>query len=61
MRKEGSPYLVRIEKIQNTGCAFDSLGYESFFTSQFGVHAPHKAWDVVRRAGAKSKFSKSLK
>ncbi|XP_054809122.1 phospholipid-transporting ATPase 3-like isoform X3 [Prosopis cineraria] len=33
-----------------TGFAFDSPCYESFFASQFGVYAPHKAWDVAKRA-----------
>ncbi|CAM8884390.1 unnamed protein product [Rhodiola kirilowii] len=49
------------EKSRHTGFAFDSPGYESFFASQFGVYAPQKAWDVVRRASAKSSRSKSVK
>ncbi|PIA47079.1 hypothetical protein AQUCO_01400049v1 [Aquilegia coerulea] len=38
------------EKSRHTGFAFDSPGYESFFALQQGIHAPQKAWDVVRRA-----------
>ncbi|KAF8019188.1 hypothetical protein BT93_G0005 [Corymbia citriodora subsp. variegata] len=38
-----------------TGFAFDSPGYESFFASQHGVHAPQKAWDVIRRASMRTK------
>ncbi|KAK4263362.1 hypothetical protein QN277_028784 [Acacia crassicarpa] len=40
---------------KHTGFAFDSPGYESFFASQLGVYAPQKAWDVARRASAKTK------
>ena len=40
---------------KHTGFAFDSPGYESFFAAQLGVYAPQKAWDVARRASAKSK------
>lgn len=40
---------------KHTGFAFDSPGYESFFASQLGVYAPQKAWDVARRASAKSR------
>lgn len=42
---------------RHTGFAFDSPGYESFFASQQGVTAPHKAWDVVRRASMKPRQS----
>ncbi|XP_058073822.1 phospholipid-transporting ATPase 3 isoform X2 [Magnolia sinica] len=38
------------ETSKHTGFAFDSPGYESFFALQAGVLAPHKAWDVCRRA-----------
>ncbi|TQD73151.1 hypothetical protein C1H46_041319 [Malus baccata] len=41
------------EGSKHTGFAFDSPGYESFFASQLGVHAPQKAWDVARRASMK--------
>ncbi|KAJ9563811.1 hypothetical protein OSB04_008971 [Centaurea solstitialis] len=41
------------ETSKHTGFAFDSPGYESFFASQQGVGAPHRAWDVVRRASVK--------
>ncbi|TQD76032.1 hypothetical protein C1H46_038428 [Malus baccata] len=41
------------EVSKHTGFAFDSPGYESFFASQLGVHAPQKAWDVARRASMK--------
>ncbi|KAM1521227.1 phospholipid-transporting ATPase 3-like isoform X2 [Malus sylvestris] len=41
------------EVSKHTGFAFDSPGYESFFASQLGVHAPQKAWDVARRASLK--------
>ncbi|KAI4328339.1 hypothetical protein L6164_020698 [Bauhinia variegata] len=40
---------------KHTGFAFDSPGYESFFASQLGIYAPQKAWDVARRASAKSR------
>uniref|UniRef100_A0A7N0VN79 Phospholipid-transporting ATPase n=1 Tax=Kalanchoe fedtschenkoi TaxID=63787 RepID=A0A7N0VN79_KALFE len=40
---------------KHTGFAFDSPGYESFFASQLGVHAPQKPWDVARRASMKSR------
>ncbi|XVF84838.1 hypothetical protein PTKIN_Ptkin17bG0071800 [Pterospermum kingtungense] len=40
---------------KHTGFAFDSPGYESFFASQLGIKAPHKAWDVARRASMRSK------
>ncbi|XAR64986.1 Phospholipid-translocating ATPase [Bertholletia excelsa] len=43
------------EKSKHTGFAFDSPGYESFFASQLGIHAPQKAWDVARRASMKSR------
>jgi phospholipid-transporting ATPase len=43
------------ENSKHTGFAFDSPGYESFFASQQGVHAPQKAWDVARRASMKSR------
>lgn len=43
------------ELSKHTGFAFDSPGYESFFAAQLGVFAPQKAWDVARRASAKSK------
>uniref|UniRef100_A0A7N0U1C9 P-type ATPase C-terminal domain-containing protein n=1 Tax=Kalanchoe fedtschenkoi TaxID=63787 RepID=A0A7N0U1C9_KALFE len=46
------------ETSRHTGFAFDSPGYESFFASQFGVYAPQKAWDVVRRASARSSRAK---
>ncbi|AES96443.2 phospholipid-transporting ATPase-like protein [Medicago truncatula] len=39
----------------HTGFAFDSPGYESFFASQLGIHAPQKAWDVARRASTRSR------
>nr|XP_043625949.1 phospholipid-transporting ATPase 3-like [Erigeron canadensis] len=48
------------EKSKHTGFAFDSPGYESFFANQQGVVAPHKAWDVVRRASMKPKDKKPL-
>ncbi|KAK8938004.1 Phospholipid-transporting ATPase 3 [Platanthera guangdongensis] len=47
------------ETSKHTGFAFDSPGFESFFASQAGVFAPHKPWDVVRRASAKSKHRTS--
>ncbi|GAV61079.1 E1-E2_ATPase domain-containing protein/HAD domain-containing protein [Cephalotus follicularis] len=40
---------------KHTGFAFDSPGYESFFASQLGIYAPHKAWDVARRASMRTK------
>ncbi|KAI4314247.1 hypothetical protein L6164_027175 [Bauhinia variegata] len=40
---------------KHTGFAFDSPGYESFFAAQLGIYAPQKAWDVARRASAKSR------
>ncbi|CAH9146659.1 unnamed protein product [Cuscuta epithymum] len=43
------------QKSKHTGFAFDSPGYESFFASQAGVFAPHRAWDVARRASMKSR------
>ncbi|KAK4777885.1 hypothetical protein SAY87_018072 [Trapa incisa] len=43
------------ENSKHTGFAFDSPGYESFFASQQGVHAPQKAWDVAKRASVRSK------
>ncbi|KAG8383136.1 hypothetical protein BUALT_Bualt05G0153300 [Buddleja alternifolia] len=43
------------QKSKHTGFAFDSPGYESFFASQAGVFAPHKAWDVARRASMRSR------
>ncbi|KAI0516379.1 hypothetical protein KFK09_009052 [Dendrobium nobile] len=43
------------ETSKHTGFAFDSPGFESFFASQAGVFAPHKPWDVIRRASIKSK------
>ncbi|GLU03014.1 hypothetical protein SLE2022_202360 [Rubroshorea leprosula] len=43
------------ELSKHTGFAFDSPGYESFFASQRGIFAPHKAWDVAKRASMKSK------
>lgn len=42
-----------LERSKHTGFAFDSPGFESFFASQQGVSAPHKAWDVARRASMK--------
>ncbi|KAK1365815.1 Phospholipid-transporting ATPase [Heracleum sosnowskyi] len=42
---------------RHTGFAFDSPDYESFFALQHGVVAPHKAWDVVRRASMKPRKS----
>uniref|UniRef100_A0A803MBN0 Phospholipid-transporting ATPase n=1 Tax=Chenopodium quinoa TaxID=63459 RepID=A0A803MBN0_CHEQI len=38
------------QRSKHTGFAFDSPGYESFFAAQAGVFAPHKPWDVARRA-----------
>ncbi|XVE84951.1 hypothetical protein DITRI_Ditri17bG0052900 [Diplodiscus trichospermus] len=46
---------------KHTGFAFDSPGYESFFASQLGICAPHKAWDVARRASMRSKAKTSKK
>ncbi|VVA27683.1 PREDICTED: phospholipid-transporting ATPase [Prunus dulcis] len=46
------------EVSKHTGFAFDSPGYESFFASQLGVHAPQKAWDVARRASMKRTVKK---
>eukprot|EP01018_Ginkgo_biloba_P021170 Gb_12292 [translate_table: standard] len=43
-----------LEMSKHTGFAFDSPGYESFFALQQGVVAPHKAWDVARRASMKA-------
>ncbi|CAM8938245.1 unnamed protein product [Rhodiola kirilowii] len=43
---------------KHTGFAFDSPGYESFFASQLGVHAPQKPWDVARRASMKPRAPK---
>ncbi|VFQ61243.1 unnamed protein product [Cuscuta campestris] len=43
------------QKSKHTGFAFDSPGYESFFASQAGVFATHKAWDVARRASMRSR------
>ncbi|XP_031122420.1 phospholipid-transporting ATPase 3-like isoform X1 [Ipomoea triloba] len=43
------------QKSKHTGFAFDSPGYESFFASQAGVFAPHKAWDVARRASMRTR------
>jgi len=40
---------------RHTGFAFESPGYESFFATQQGIHAPQKPWDVARRASMKSK------
>lgn len=42
---------------RHTGFAFDSPDYESFFALQHGVVAPHKAWDVIRRASMKPRKS----
>nr|GMD18237.1 phospholipid-transporting ATPase 3 [Ipomoea batatas] len=47
------------QKSRHTGFSFDSPGYESFFASQAGVPAPHKAWDVARRASMKKTKSKA--
>lgn len=47
------------ETSKHTGFAFDSPGFESFFASQAGVFAPHKPWDVIRRASVKSKHRTS--
>ncbi|RAL40050.1 unnamed protein product [Cuscuta campestris] len=41
------------QRAKHTGFAFDSPSYESFFASQAGVSAPHKAWDIARRASMK--------
>ena len=49
------------ERSKHTGFAFDSPGYESFFAAQLGVFAPHKAWDVARRASMKSRPKIPLK
>ncbi|GLT86354.1 hypothetical protein SLE2022_044990 [Rubroshorea leprosula] len=49
------------ELSKHTGFAFDSPGYESFFASQLGIKAPQKAWDVARRACARSKPKVSKK
>ncbi|GAU22696.1 hypothetical protein TSUD_235180 [Trifolium subterraneum] len=40
---------------KNTGFAFDSPGYESFFATQLGVHTSQNAWDVAKRASVRSK------
>lgn len=47
------------ERSKHTGFAFDSPGYESFFASQQGIIAPHKAWDVACRASMRSRSNKS--
>ncbi|KAJ4849836.1 Phospholipid-transporting ATPase 3 [Turnera subulata] len=49
------------ELSKHTGFAFDSPGYESFFASQLGIYAPHKAWDVARRASMRSRPKTSKK
>jgi len=46
---------------KHTGFAFDSPGYESFFAAQAGVFAPHKAWDVARRASTRKSKTQTLK
>lgn len=40
----------RTESGRHTGFAFDSPGYESYFSLQHGVSTPAKSWDVARRA-----------
>jgi phospholipid-transporting ATPase len=40
---------------KNTGFAFDSPGYESFFATQLAVHTSQNAWDVAKRASVRSK------
>ncbi|KAI8539269.1 hypothetical protein RHMOL_Rhmol09G0169000 [Rhododendron molle] len=47
--------IPRESTSKHTGFAFDSPGYESFFASNAGVFAPHKAWDVARRASVSRK------
>lgn len=47
------------EKSKHTGFAFDSPGYESFFASEQGIIASHKAWDVARRASMRSRSNKT--
>ncbi|XP_019164546.1 PREDICTED: phospholipid-transporting ATPase 3-like [Ipomoea nil] len=47
------------QKSRHTGFSFDSPGYESFFASQAGVPAPHKPWDVARRASMRKTKSKA--
>ncbi|KMZ61764.1 putative Phospholipid-transporting ATPase [Zostera marina] len=47
------------ERSKHTGFAFDSPGYESFFASQHGIFAPHKAWDVARRASTRTNITNS--
>lgn len=49
------------ELSRHTGFAFDSPGYESFFASQLGIYAPHKAWDVAKRASVRSRAKTSKK
>ncbi|KAL7261003.1 hypothetical protein ACSBR1_006632 [Camellia fascicularis] len=59
-RSFGVAQLPR-ENSRHTGFSFDSPGYESFFASQAGVPAPHKAWDVARRASVRFRSKLSLK
>ncbi|KAI8008839.1 Phospholipid-transporting ATPase 3 [Camellia lanceoleosa] len=59
-RSFGVAQLPR-ENSRDTGFSFDSPGYESFFTSQAGVPAPHKAWNVARRANMRFRSKLSLK
>lgn len=46
---------AKLPRRKHTGFAFDSPGYESFFASQFGVKAPQRAWDVIRKASTKTR------
>ncbi|KAF5945304.1 hypothetical protein HYC85_015532 [Camellia sinensis] len=59
-RSFGVAQLPR-ENSRHTGFSFDSPGYESFFASQAGVPAPHKAWEVARRASVRFRSKLSLK
>ncbi|XP_028110726.1 phospholipid-transporting ATPase 3-like [Camellia sinensis] len=59
-RSFGVAQLPR-ENSRQTGFSFDSPGYESFFASQAGVPAPHKAWNVARRASVRFRSKLSLK
>ncbi|CAL5386460.1 unnamed protein product [Camellia sinensis] len=59
-RSFGVAQLPR-ENSRHTSFSFDSPRYESFFASQAGVPAPHKAWNVARRASVRFRLKLSLK
>ncbi|CAL5418026.1 unnamed protein product [Camellia sinensis] len=59
-RSFGVAQLPR-ENSRHTGFSFDSPRYESFFASQADVPAPHKAWNVARRASVRFRLKLSLK